>query len=200
MAGVAALVAVALGVGLIGGIAMFVGANVVGFGGGASGETTDRATDPGAGATLYAPAPVPTKTATGPAITLHASPTSASEKKRASKPDSPSAEASKSPAAKKTTAEKASEEKKITLQVGTVSAEPMEPIYLTGIYPEGEGAVLRLERREGGRWQEFGISDVRVTGEQFSTTIQTGRLGRHKFRVTDVDSGAHSNKVSVVIE
>ncbi|WP_141778965.1 hypothetical protein [Nocardioides albertanoniae] len=198
-----ALVAVALGVGLIAGIAMFVGANVVGFGGGGSGESTDRATDPDAGATLYAPAPVPTKTATGPAITLHASPTTATEKKAASSSASPSEKASKSTtadnAADKTSDEKSTGEKRITLQAGTVSAKPMETISLTGIYPGGEGAILRLERREGGTWKEFGISDVRVTGEQFTTKIQSGRIGRHKFRMKDVDSGAVSNKVSVTI-
>ena len=175
--------------------------SAVGFGGGDGEKAGAQATDPDAGATLYAPAPVPTKTATGPAITLHASPTTAAERHEKKKPSStsasPSKKASKSPATN-AAADKPSSGK-ITLQAGTVSAKPMESISLTGIYPGGEGAILRLERREDGRWEEFGISDIRVTGEQFSTTVQTGRVGKHKVRMKDIDSGTYSNKVSVTI-
>ncbi|MGH3349737.1 MAG: hypothetical protein ACRDPS_03650 [Nocardioides sp.] len=195
VAGVTALVAVALAVGLIAGIAMFVGANIVGFGGGS--EAGDKATDPDAGASLHVPAPVPTETDTGPAITLRASPTASPTTSSKKQGGSASEDASESPSAS-TAAEKPAR-KKITLQVGTVQAEPMETISITGIYPGGEGATLRLERRRDGRWQEFGISDVRVTGEQFSTKIQTGRIGKHRFRMKDIDTGAYSNKVSVTI-
>ncbi|WP_328528619.1 hypothetical protein OG984_23645 [Nocardioides sp. NBC_00368] len=186
-AGVTALIAVAVGVGLIVGIAMFVGANVMGLGGGGTAE--DPATDPDAGASLYAPSPKPTKTASGPAITLRASPTSAPEKKAAT--------TSTSPSPSKSTDEKPAKE--ITLQVGTVQAKPMERIDISGIYPGGEGAILRLERNDGQGWEEFGIPDVPVTGEQFSTVIQSGRTGKHKFRMKDIDAGAFSNVVSVTI-
>lgn len=196
VAGVTALVSVALAVGLIAGIAMFVGANIVGFGGG--NEAGDKATDPDAGASLHVPEPVPTKTDTGPAITLRASPTAPSSSSSKKQGDSASEDASESPSAS-TAAEEKSARKEITLQVGAVQAEPMETISITGIYPGGEGAVLRLERRRDGKWQEFGISDVRVTGEQFSTKIQTGRIGKHRFRMKDIDTGAYSNKVSVTI-
>ncbi|NYI79722.1 hypothetical protein [Nocardioides panzhihuensis] len=187
-AGVTALVAVAVGVGLIVGIGMFVGANILGLGG--DGAASDQATDPDAGASLYAPSPKPTKTATGPAITLDASPTSAPEKKAGSvsaSTSSSSAAADEKPA------------KKITLQTGVVVAKPMERIDITGIYPGGEGAILRLERDEGEGWEEFGIPDVSVTGEQFSTAIQTGRIGKHMFRMKDIDTGAYSNVVTVTI-
>ncbi|MFE7225370.1 hypothetical protein ACFU7D_11330 [Nocardioides sp. NPDC057577] len=183
-AGVTALVAVAVGVGLIIGIGMFVGANIMGLGGDA---TDDQATDPDAGASLYAPSPKPTKTANGPAITLDASPTSSPEKNAASTSPSPSRTVEEKPA------------KEITLQAGIVVATPMERIDLTGIYPGGEGAILRLERNDGQGWGEFGIPDVRVTGEQFSTPIQSGRVGRHKFRMKDIDTGAYSNVVTVTI-
>ncbi|MBC7279746.1 hypothetical protein [Nocardioides sp.] len=187
-AGVTALVAVAVGVGLIVGIGMFVGANILGLGG--DGAASDQATDPDAGASLYAPSPKPTKTATGPAITLDASPTSAPEKKAGSVSDSTS---SSSVAVEEKTA------KKITLQAGIVEAKPMERIDITGIYPGGEGAILRLERDEGEGWAEFGIPDVSVTGEQFSTVIQTGRIGKHSFRMKDIDTGTYSNVVTVTI-
>ncbi|MFJ9387202.1 hypothetical protein ACIRON_00170 [Nocardioides sp. NPDC101246] len=184
-AGVTALVAVAVGVGLIIGIGMFVGANIMGLGGGAA---DDQATDPDAGASLYAPSPKPTKTANGPAITLDASPTSAPEKQAASTSPTPSKTVEEKPA-----------KKEITLQAGIVAATPMERIDLTGIYPGGEGAILRLERNDGQGWGEFGIPDVRVTGEQFSTPIQSGRVGRHKFRMKDIDTGTYSNVVTVTI-
>lgn len=185
-AGVTALVAVAVGAGLIVGIGMFVGANILGLGG--SGAADDQATDPDAGASLYAPSPKPTTTAAGPAITLNASPTSSPEKKAASTTSSPSASAEEKPA-----------KKEITLQAGIVEAKPMERIDLTGIYPGGEGAILRLERNDGQGWEEFGIPDVPVTGEQFSTVIQSGRVGKHKFRMKDIDTGTYSNVVSVTI-
>lgn len=185
-AGITALVAVAVGVGLIVGIGMFVGLNIMGLGGG--GAAGDRATDPDAGASLYAPPPKPTKTATGPAITLNASPTSAPEKKAASTSSSPSRTVAARPA-----------KKEITLQAGTVAAKPMERIDLSGIYPGGEGAILRLERNDGQGWEDFGIPDIPVTGEQFSTPIQSGRVGKHEFRMKDVDTGIYSNPVSVTI-
>lgn len=187
VAGVTALAAVAVGVGLIVGIAMFVGVNILGLGGGGAGG---QATDADAGASLYAPSPKPTKTATGPAITLRASPTSAAEEKERS--------ASTSPSPSKSATEKPAK-KEITLQVGTVQAKPMERIDIGGIYPGGEGAILRLERNEGQGWEEFGIPDVSVTGEQFSTAIQSGRIGKHRFRMKDVDTGGYSNVVSVMI-
>lgn len=187
-AGVTALVAVAVGVGLIIGIGMFLGANLMGLGGGDA--AGGQATDPDAGASLYAPSPKPTRTASGPAITLRASPTSAPEKKAATTSTSPSP--SKSPDEK-------SAKKEITLQAGTVQAKPMERIDISGIYPGAEGAILRLERNDGQGWEEFGIPDVPVTGEQFSTVIQSGRTGKHEFRMKDVDTGAFSNVVSVTI-
>jgi hypothetical protein len=185
-AGVTALVAVAVGVGLIVGIGMFVGVNIMGLGGG--GAAGDQATDPDAGASLYAPSPKPTKTAAGPAITLDASPTSTVEKEEASTSSSASTAAEEKPA-----------KKEIVLQAGTVQAEPMERIDLSGIYPGGEGAILRLERNDGQGWEEFGIPDVPVTGEQFSTPIQSGRVGKHEFRMKDIDTGTYSNAVSVTI-
>ncbi|NGN95713.1 hypothetical protein G5C66_23620 [Nocardioides sp. KC13] len=186
-AGITALAAVAVGVGLIVGLAMFVGVNIMGLGGGGS---SDRATDPDAGASLHVPPPKPTKTATGPAITLHASPTNAPRKNAGSTSASPSASES---------VEEKPAKKEITLQVGTVQAKPMERVDISGIYPGGEGAILRLERNDGQGWEEFGIPDVPVTGEQFSTVIQSGRVGKHKFRMKDVDTGSYSNVVSVTI-
>lgn len=190
-AGVTALVAVAVGVGLVVGIGMFLGVNMLGLGGGSA--AVDPAAEPDGGASLFVPSPKPTKTASGPAITLNASPTSKPRKKS----DSSSTSTSETDAdeAAKTKAPK----KEITLQAGTVQAAPMERVSITGIYPGGEGAILRLERNDGSGWEEFGISDVSVIGGQFSTVIQSGRVGKHKFRMKDVDAGTHSNVVTVRI-
>lgn len=187
-AGVTALVAVAVGVGLIVGAGMFLGINILGLGGGSA--AVDPAAEPEGGASLVVPSPRPTETATGPAITLDASPTSAPKKK----PGSSSTSASQTESA-----ETKPPKKEITLQAGTVQAAPMERVSITGIYPGGEGAILRLERNQGSGWEEFGIADVSVIGEQFSTVIQSGRVGKHKFRMKDVDAGIRSNVVTVRI-
>ena len=34
----------------------------------------------------------------------------------------------------------------------------MEEIYLTGVYPGGEGAVVQVQRLENGNWEDFARS------------------------------------------
>ena len=56
---------------------------------------------------------------------------------------------------------------------------PGEPIDLTGVYPGGEGAVLRVQRLEDGAWVDFadGSVEATVSNETFSTYVVTERTG-----------------------
>jgi hypothetical protein len=74
----------------------------------------------------------------------------------------------------------------------------MQQIDLTGIYPGGEGAILRVQRFESGQWQDFPVT-ASVSNQTFSTYVQTSRSGVNKFRVVDTDSGLKSNPVRVTV-
>ncbi len=74
----------------------------------------------------------------------------------------------------------------------------MGRIDLTGVYPGGEGAILSVQQFEGGVWNDFPVT-ASVSGETFATYIQTGQLGRNRFRMIDTDTGAVSNEVRVEI-
>ena len=146
--GLVALVAVAVSVGLVLGVVALVGTRVLGVGGNDSGSANN------AGATLILPTPSATRTPNGPAVTLSSSPTGST----ATKPHRPE-NATKKP------------DKAITLQASVVNASPMQLFQLSGVYPGGEGALLRLQRQmPGGGWQDFGIPDVVVKGGSFSTS------------------------------
>jgi hypothetical protein len=89
--------------------------------------------------------------------------------------------------------------KAITLQSSQSSVSAMQRIDLTGVYPGGEGAVLQVQRKgAGGGWQDFPVT-ASVSGQTFSTYVQTGQSGMQKFRVRDTDSGKISNVVSVTV-
>jgi hypothetical protein len=75
----------------------------------------------------------------------------------------------------------------------------MQQIDLTGVYPGGEGAILQVQRKLDGKWQDFLSVDAAVSGGQFSTYVQTGQLGVQKFRMRDTTSGKVSNVVSVTV-
>lgn len=176
LAGLAALVAVALGVGLLAGLGVLSATKVLGVGG---------ETDSSSGATradsLYLPEPTDTGEATGPSVTL--APTEPST-------DSEPAE---------TESEKPSKRAKpINLSASQVSVSPMQQIDLTGTYPAGEGAILQVQRREGGSWKDFPVT-ASVGGGTFSTYVQTSQTGKNLFRVRDTDSGATSNRVAVTV-
>ena len=53
----------------------------------------------------------------------------------------------------------------------------MEQIDLTGVYPGGEGAILQVQRFEGGKWEDFPVT-ASVSNETFSTYVQTSQTGR----------------------
>lgn len=175
--GLVALAGVGVVVGLILGLAALAGARVMGV---SEPETTS--TDAGE-ASMYLPKPEPTKPDKGPQLTLapgQEAPPSSSED---SKP-----EKSKSPA---------KPSKKISLSAGQTSVSPMEQIDLTGVYPGGEGAILQVQRFEGGGWTNFPASPVSVSNQTFSTYVQTGQPGVQRFRMLDTGSGKPSNQVKV---
>lgn len=174
VAGLVALVGVAVVVGLILGGVAIAGARVLGLGedGGSGDSTSERS--------LYVPRPEKTPKETEPQITLA--------------PDGSTETAA--PTQKPTRSE--SPRKQITLSAGATTVGSMERLDLTGVYAGGEGAILRVERFAGGSWQDFGVT-VSVSDETFSTYVQTGVLGVNKFRVVDTDSGMESNEVRVTI-
>ncbi len=86
----------------------------------------------------------------------------------------------------------------ISLSAAATEVGPMEEIYLTGVYPGGEGAVVQVQRFEGGKWKDFPV-DASVSGEIFSTYVQTAQLGVNKFRVRDTTGPDVSNEVKVKI-
>ena len=175
--GLLALVGVGIVVGLIAGVAALAGAHVLGVegGGSAAGTTAEKS--------MYLPKPQPTTSPTGPEITLAPGEESSGGSGH-SQPAHPGK--SKSP------------EHQISLQAGENSVGPMENIDLTGVYPGGEGAILRVQRFENGAWSDFPVT-ASVSNETFTTYVQTSQQGLNKFRVVDTDSGLASNAVRVTI-
>lgn len=175
-AGLVALVGVGLAVGLVLGLVTLAFSQLVGIGGGGGSGTADG------GPSLYLPTPVPT--------------TRDSSSQASPGPDTATGTVSPSPAEPTETTSSPAHE--ITLQAGETSVAPMDRIDLTGVYPGGDGAVLQVQRKEDGSWQDFPVTTA-VSGETFSTYVQTGRSGVQKFRVKDTDSGKVSNVVSVTV-
>ena len=128
LSGLAALVAVALALGVLGGVALLVVSNVVGLGGG---DDSSSASGAGSQETLYLPEPTPTET-TAPETT-EPEPTATS-----TAPATPADE--------------------LTLASGQTSVSSMGQIDLTGTYTQGEGAVLRVQRLEDGEWVDFPVT------------------------------------------
>jgi len=175
--GLIALVSVGLVVGLIAGMAALVGTHVLGLGGAAASSG-----DGGAKATLYLPKPQKTQAPSDPLITLAPGETPSNDSSQPSEP-------SDSPTKQKT---------QISLSAGENSVAPMQQVDLTGVYPGGEGAILRVQRFESGQWQDFPVT-ASVSNQTFSTYVQTSRSGVNKFRVIDTDSQLASNAVRVTV-
>ena len=172
LTGLVALVAVALVVGLLFGLAALLGTKVLGLDGGgvdASAEATA-----GSETTMYLPEPEPTET-TAPTTT------------------DPDAQPSEAPSSTET-----KPAREISLSAGQLSVSPMQQIDLTGTYAQGEGAILQVQRLEGGSWSDFPVT-VSVGNQTFSTYVQTSQAGVNKFRVIDTDSGMTSNVVEVTV-
>lgn len=174
--GLIALVSVGLVVGLIAGVAALVGTRFLGL------SDAEASSGGGGKATLYLPKPQKTQAPSGPLITLAPGETPATT---SSEPAEPS--------------DSATEQKtKISLSSGENSVAPMQQIDLTGVYPGGEGAILRVQRLESGQWQDFPVT-ASVSNQTFSTYVQTSRSGLNKFRVIDTDTGLKSNAVRVTV-
>jgi hypothetical protein len=175
IAGLTALIGVAVVVGLIAAGVVVVGAHMLGLGGGHASVLGNDA-----GATMMVPKPRKTRPASGPSITLGSSPTSSSTGRTAA------------PKIRKP-------KTRISLQSGETSVVPMGRIDLTGTYPGGEGAVLNVQKFSNGSWQDFYSISATVTNGTFSTYIQTGTPGMNRFRVIDSDTHLASNEVRVQI-
>ena len=176
--GLLALVGVAVVVGLIAGLTALAGARVAGLDD--SAPSTNEGDD--GGASLFLPKPKPTDGESGPLITL--APGEESSGTQRPEPQDPE------------TSDKSA--KPISLQVAESRVAPMDNIDLTGVYPAGEGAILRVQRFENGSWQDFPVT-VSVSDQTFTTYVQTGQVGRNRFRVVDTDTGKVSNEVAVTI-
>ncbi|GAA3677866.1 hypothetical protein GCM10022237_41600 [Nocardioides ginsengisoli] len=183
--GLVALAAVALGVGLVLALVAIVGAKVLGIGGSDGGSAADATVRQ----SLYLPTPTETDEGSGPLITLHTQEPDSSDGAATTEPtDTPSSEAtSESPKAGQ-----------ISLQAVNTAVASGERIYISGIYPGGEGAILWVQRWQDGAWVDFPAS-VGVTNGTFSTYIFTGVSGVNRFRVIDRDNGTTSNDIRVQV-
>ena len=173
LSGLIALVGVAVVVGLILGGAALAGSKVLGLGGDDS--ATDSATS---GDSLYLPKPERTTEPSDPLVTF-ASPDETEQ-------------------TKESRSETAKPETEISLSAAQNTATPMEQVNLTGVYPRGEGAILQVQRFEGGSWEDFPVT-VEVSNETFATYVQTSQTGLNRFRVIDTESRETSNEVRVTI-
>jgi len=175
IAGVLALVAVTLTVGLILGGGALAASRVLGVGG--SDEASSGST---AQETMFLPPVEPTDPDSGPLITLAPGPEGSVDPSPSQQPS----EEESSPA--------------ISLQAGQTQVGSMERIDLTGVYPGGEGAILQVQQFENGSWGDFPVT-ASVTNETFSTYIQTSQTGSNRFRMVDTDNDEASNEVKVTI-
>ncbi len=175
LTGLIALAAVAVVIGLVLGLGTLVGAKVSGLSG-----SDEAAAGPTGGGTLYLPDPVETSGETGPLVTLEPG------------------EEDDLPTAPETSEETTEPAKELTLTIGAVEVSSMASIPLSGVYPGGEGAILRVQRFENGAWSDFPVT-VEVRDEMFSTVVQSAISGENKFRVVDTDSTKTSNPVTVTI-
>ncbi len=176
-AGLLALLAVGLTVGLILGGAALAGTKVIGVGddSGDDGSTSE--------ASLYLPRPSKTGSPEGPLITL--APTGQGQ----TKPTNPESEPTESKSEKKNA---------ISLSAGQTQVGQMERIDLTGVYPGGEGAILQVQQFKDGKWDDFPVT-ASVSNGTFTTYIQASAIGLNRFRMVDTNTGKASNEVRVRI-
>ena len=178
VAGLVALVGVGLVVGLVAALATLAGTRILGFGGEAA-TAEDRPEQ-----SMYLPKPQKTEASDGPLITLEAQPTQDDDDEERSEPSE---------------SESSKPQKAISLSASQTEVAPMQQIDLTGVYPRGEGAILRVERFANGRWEDFAQITANVSNQTFTTYIQTGQIGVQRFRVVDTDTGKASNEVRVTV-
>lgn len=173
LAGLLALVAVGMVVGLVISLLTLASASVLGLGGSSGGGGGSAS----ARQSMYLPTPEPTQTPSGPLVTLAPGETQAAR---------PSARPKKP------------KQQQISLAAGQTEVSSMGRIDLSGTYPGGEGAIVQVQRFENGRWIDFAV-DASVRGGAFSTYVMTGRTGENRLRVVDTESGLASNAVTVTV-
>jgi hypothetical protein len=167
IAGLVALVGVGVVVGLLVSGGALAASSLLGLSGGDEDGTASSQQS------MYLPKPSDTVEPTGPQITLQ-------------------------PGQETPTATATTEAPKFAISLSSAATEvgPMQEIYLTGVYPSGEGAVVQVQRFEDGKWVDFPV-DASVTGQTFSTYVQTARPGMNRFRVRDTSGPDVSNEVRV---
>lgn len=84
------------------------------------------------------------------------------------------------------------------LSVAPQSVGPGDRINFNGVYVDGEGVALQVQRKEGGSWVDFPVTAT-VRGGVFSTWIQTTRTGTQAFRFYDKSADRASNTVRVTV-
>lgn len=170
--GLGAMLVVAAAVGVLIGIGALGVTRVLGLSGGGSGSGAS------AGATMVIPEPSDT---------------------RSSESDSGSAETTTSPSPSPgQQSSSTADATAITLQSAQSAVAPMQQIDLSGSYPGGDGAILQVQRFEGGSWVDFPVT-MSVTGDSFDTFILTGHTGVNRIRVVDTTSGDKSNEIKVTV-
>lgn len=87
-----------------------------------------------------------------------------------------------------------------TLTATPEQAAPYDRIDLSGSFPGAPaGTRLQVQRREGGSWVAFPVSLQTGAGGDFSTYVETGRLGANLFRVMATGSARSTATVTVRI-
>lgn len=86
----------------------------------------------------------------------------------------------------------------IKLFVAPQSVAPGQRINMNGVYPEGDGVVLKIQRKEGGTWVDFPVTAT-VSGGSFETWILTSHTGRNQFRMYDEGAQRASNVAAVQV-
>ena len=175
LTGLVALVGVAVVVGLILGGGALAATKVLGIG-----DDDSASDDATSGDSLYLPRPEKTTAPSGPLVTLESTPDESEETEQTDESES------------------ATPDERISLSASQTAVTPMEQVDLTGVYPGGEGAILQVQRLEGGKWEDFPVT-VSVSNETFATYIQTSQPGINRFRVIDTDTRRTSNEVRVTI-
>lgn len=180
--GLVALVAVAIVVGLLGGIIALVGTKVVGLGGGGGSSSGDGVA---VGDTLYMPDPEPTELDSRLLVTLQPSVTE--EETTATSSPSETVEETTEP----------SGDSALTLSTATYDIAVGDPLTLSGIYENGEGSVLEVWNNVNGTgWQKFNAT-TNVSGSLFSVDVITYQSGEIEWQVRDPGSDMESNVITV---
>ncbi len=174
LTGLIALVAVAAVVGALLGLGALFGSRMLGISG-----AEPTSSDSTGGESLYLPKPKATRSGTGPLITL-------APGEKTDGPGGPSETKTKK------------RERPISLSAGQTSVASFQQIDLTGSYPLGDGAILQVQRLEGGKWADFPVT-MSVSSGTFSTYVQTSHTGINEFRVIDTDTETTSNSVKVKV-